>query len=198
MILLTILLSIATSYVQSTYITKADVEVMAAKEEVKPLVDRMVYEFQTNPELLFDWAFKGTGQQGDAEKDAIVLALQDLKYNPKDRTGKMVFNINVDGKPKFRNIQVETFAVDSLEADTILTRVDIDYKGLLFNTIFLNFRVKPISGNICSIVMDTHLKFGWFFNIFVSRKVYRETVEWRIDKFMHNVKEMAETGEVKD
>ncbi len=195
---LLILLSIITTYEDFTYITVADVPVATAKEDVKPLVDRMVYEFQTNPELLFDWAFKGTGQQGDAEKDAIVLSLQEVKYNPKKRFSHMVFNINVDGKPKFKNIKVESSVADSLEGNTMLTRLDIDYKGLLFNTIYLNFRIKSINETNCRIVMDTHLKFGWFFNMFVSKKVYKQTLEWRVDKFMHNVKEMAETGEVKD
>lgn len=195
---LLIMLSVMTTYVKSTYITEAEVCVNATKEEIKPIVDRMVYEFQTNPELLFDWAFKGTGQQNNAEADAIVLALQEVEYLPDEKKSRMVFNIDVDGKPKFKNIRVESQVTDSLEADTVLTRLDIHYYGMLFKTIYLNFRVKPIDQNHQRLVMDTHLQFGWFFNLFVSRKVYRQTAEWRIERFMNNVKEMIETGEVKD
>ena len=193
-----ILLSVVTTYVKSTYITEAEVSVDATQEEITPIIDRMIYEFQTNPELLFDWAFKGTGQQNDAQADAIVLALADVEYVPEEKKSRMVLNIDVDGKPKFKNIRVESQVTDSLEADTLLTRLDIHYYGMLFKTIYLNFRVKPIDQNHNILVMDTHLQFGWFFNIFVSRKVYRQVAEWRIDRFMNNVKEMIETGEVKD
>jgi hypothetical protein len=40
--------------------------------------------------------------------------------------------------------------------------------------------------------MDVHVKFGWFFRIFISRKVYSDTIDWRLVRFVQNLKLRAE------
>jgi hypothetical protein len=36
------------------------------------------------------------------------------------------------------------------------------------------------------------LKFGWFFNIFITKKRYKSIIEWRIKKFSENIKDECE------
>ena len=40
--------------------------------------------------------------------------------------------------------------------------------------------------------ITTHCQFGWFFNLFISRKMYKNTVEWRIQQFLENLRNTAE------
>ena len=40
--------------------------------------------------------------------------------------------------------------------------------------------------------MDVHVKFGWFFRIFISQRIYRNTIDWRLERFVTNLKLMAE------
>jgi hypothetical protein len=46
--------------------------------------------------------------------------------------------------------------------------------------------------------MDVHVRFGWFFRIFISRKVYSETIDWRLVRFVNNLKLRSEGIEVND
>jgi hypothetical protein len=46
--------------------------------------------------------------------------------------------------------------------------------------------------------MDVHVKFGWFFRIFITRKVYSETIDWRLVRFMTNLKMTAEGNQPDD
>ena len=40
--------------------------------------------------------------------------------------------------------------------------------------------------------MDVHLKFGWFFRMFITRKVYSDTIDWRLVRFVTNLKLRSE------
>ena len=52
--------------------------------------------------------------------------------------------------------------------------------------------MQPQSDDSVKIAMDVHIKFGWFFRIFISRKVYSETVDWRLERFVENLRLLAE------
>jgi hypothetical protein len=43
-----------------------------------------------------------------------------------------------------------------------------------------------------------HVKFGWFFRIFISRKVYSETIDWRLVRFVTNLQMTAEGNQPDD
>ena len=46
--------------------------------------------------------------------------------------------------------------------------------------------------------MDVNVKFGWFFRIFITRKVYRETIDWRLVRFVTNLQLTAEGNQPDD
>ena len=53
---------------------------------------------------------------------------------------------------------------------------------------FGTFYIIPISNNQVMLVIDVHMKFGWFFNIFVTQNIYKSVFEWRIQGFMNNMR----------
>jgi hypothetical protein len=77
-------------------------------------------------------------------------------------------------------------------------RVDIDYAGSLLKEAYGTFHILPTGENSAKIGMDVHVKFGWFFRIFITRKVYSETIDWRLVRFVTNLKLRAEGVEVND
>ena len=40
--------------------------------------------------------------------------------------------------------------------------------------------------------MDINIKYGWFFNIFITKRIYKNSVEWRVNRYMNNLKKVAE------
>lgn len=193
---LLLILTILTTYTRGTYHTECSVPVAAPAEETNEVIDRLVYEFQTNPDTLFSWAFMGMGQQGDEDKDAIVLVLNDITYIPEQHYSKLLMDIVVPKFRTFRDVELESLVTDTMVGPVRHVRVDIYYAGNLLKEAYGNFYVMPIGNNVCTLSIDINVRFGWFFNIFVSRRVYKNVVEWRVNTFMDNLKEMVETGKV--
>jgi hypothetical protein len=77
-------------------------------------------------------------------------------------------------------------------------RVDINYAGTLLKEAYGTFHVQPMSENTAKIGMDVHVRFGWFFRIFISRKVYSDTIDWRLVRFVMNLKLRSEGVMVDD
>jgi hypothetical protein len=42
------------------------------------------------------------------------------------------------------------------------------------------------------MLLDAHVRFGWFFRIFITRRVYSDTVDWRFERFVNNIKLTAQ------
>lgn len=194
---LLLLLAVLTTYTKGTYHTECTVEVNAPVAEANKVVDRLVYEFQSDPDALFEWAFVGTGQQHDTEKDAFILHWDSVLYVPERNYSRIEMEVKVPGVRTFKDVVLESIVTDSLRGDNRDVRVDIMYAGNLLKQAYGNFHVTPAGTGTCTLSMDLHIRFGWFFNIFVSRRVYRNVVEWRVERFMNNLKEMTETGTVR-
>ena len=56
-----VILTVLTTYSHSTFVTKSYVDVARPIEDANPYIDSLVYDFQTNPDRLFSWAFKANG-----------------------------------------------------------------------------------------------------------------------------------------
>jgi hypothetical protein len=98
----------------------------------------------------------------------------------------------VNEKSFLKDVVIEAFVADSVVGDRRDIRVDIRYAGTLIKEAYGSFHVKPTGENTAKIGMDVHVKFGWFFRIFISRKVYSETIDWRLARFVENLKLMSE------
>ncbi len=192
--LVIILSVIATTYSQRTYHTEKTFTVEASTDSVNKVLDRFVYELQTCPDSLFSWVFAGTGSQGDTVKDAMQLVFYESEYVPEDRHGMLRVDVKTNGKVRFKNVLLETWAKDVHKDDTTHLYIDLDESSRLVDKASLNFHYTPITDSTTRVAFDSHLKFGWFFNLFISRKVYHNVIEWRIDQFLDNVKRFTETG----
>lgn len=192
-----VILIVLTTYLKGAYQTECTVEVNAPVAEVNKVVDRFIYEFQSNPDQLFEWAFVGMEQQHDAEKDAFILQWDSVLYAPERHYSRIYMEVKVPGIRTFKNVVLESSVTDTMYGDVRDVRVDIMYAGNLLKQAYGDFRVIPVTENTCTLSIDLYIRFGWFFNLFVSRRVYRNVVEWRVERFMDNMKEMTETGTVR-
>ncbi len=194
--LLLILSLITTTYSSRTFHTEKIFAIEASVDSVNVVVDRFVYELQTNPELLFDWVFAGTGEQGDTVKDALQLVFYETHYVPEEQHGYLHLDIKTNGKVRFQDMVLETWASDSMRNHTRDLRIKMDVSSRLIDNANINFHITPITDTTTLLSFDSHLKFGWFFNLFISRRTYRNVIEWRFDTFLENLKRYIETGTV--
>lgn len=192
MMLLTILLLILTTLKDGMFHTEYETEVAASSQECNMVIDSMIYYLQTDPEKLSENFFGGLGKQSDSNKNAFYLIWKQAEYKPEQKYGKLILDVLVNGMPFLKDVVVESVVTDSITDNQRDIRVDIHYAGTLLKEAYGTFHIVPTGENTTRIGMDVHVKFGWFFRIFISRKVYSDTIDWRLVRFVNNLKLTAE------
>jgi hypothetical protein len=148
--------------------------------------------------MLSEQFFAGLGKQEDSKKNAFYLIWKESEYLLEKQYSKLVLDVLVDERPFLKNVVIESQVTDSMQGTQRDIRVDIHYAGTLLKEAYGTFHVIPTGENTAKIGMDVHVKFGWFFRIFISRKVYSETIDWRLVRFVTNLQMTAEGNQPDD
>lgn len=196
--LFAILFSVMTTLSDGMFHTQYETEVMASADTCNVVIDSMIYYLQTDPVKLSKHFFAGLGKQDDVKKNAFYLIWKKSEYLPEKQYSKLVLDVLVNEKPFLRDVAIDSQVTDSMQSAQRDIRVDIRYAGTLIKEAHGTFHVCPVGENRAKVGMDVHVKFGWFFRIFISRKVYSETIDWRLVRFVQNIKLAAEGLEVND
>lgn len=169
--------------------------------KMRAIADRFAYEFQTDQEALFEWAFKGTGDENSGKgKDAIMLRYKDRTYDAQKRTGDVAIDIYVLGARMFKDNHLTT-VYEPKEKDKNgkpQSRIYATYSGSLLEGGEMIFRFDSIAPNKTAAHFEFNITFGKFFSAFISDKTWQQVAVWRIRTIFCNIKEFAETGKVKD
>ncbi len=187
-----ILFSVLTTLSDGMFHTRYETEVDTCAEACNVVIDSMIYYLQTDPEMLSEQFFAGLGKQEDAKKNAFYLIWKESEYVPEKQYSKLVLDVLVNEKPFLKDVVIESQVTDSMQGAQRDIRVDIHYAGTLIKEAYGTFHVLSMGEKSAKIGMDVHVKFGWFFRIFISRKVYSETIDWRLVRFVTNLKLRAE------
>ena len=187
-----ILFSVLTTLSDGMFHTRYETEVDTCAEACNVVIDSMIYYLQTNPEMLSEQFFAGLGKQEDAKKNAFYLIWKDSEYEPEKHYSKLILDVLVNEKPFRKDVVIESIVTDTMADTQRDIRVDIHYAGTLLKEAYGTFHIVPTGENTTRIGMDVHVKFGWFFRIFISRKVYSDTIDWRLVRFVNNLKLTAE------
>lgn len=190
--LLALILTILTSLKDGMFHTAYETEVEASADTCNMVVDDMIHCLQTNPELLSEKYFAGLGMQKDTKKNSFYLHWKESSYIPEEQYSRLVLDILVNEKPFLKNVVIEAFVADTIAGGRRDIRVDIRYAGNLIKEAYGSFHVEPTGENTAHIGMDVHLRFGWFFRMFITRKVYSETIDWRLVRFVQNIQLRSE------
>ena len=187
-----ILFSVLTTLSDGMFHTRYETEVDTCAEACNVVIDSMIYYLQTDPEMLSEQFFAGLGKQEDAKKNAFYLIWKESEYVPEKQYSKLVLDVLVNEKPFLKDVVIESQVTDSMQGAQRDIRVDIHYGGSILKEAYGTFHVIPTSDTTAKLGIDVHVKFGWFFRIFISRKVYSETIDWRLERFVQNLKLRAE------
>ena len=187
-----ILFSVLTTLSDGMFHTQYETEVTASAEACNVVIDSMIYYLQTDPAKLSEQFFAGLGKQEDAKKNAFYLIWKASEYLPEKQYSKLVLDVLVNERPFLSDVVIESQVTDSMRGAQRDIRVDIHYAGTLIKEAYGTFHVLPTGEKNAKIGMEVHVKFGWFFRIFISRKVYSDTIDWRLVRFVTNLKLRAE------
>lgn len=169
------------------------VEAKCSNAIANEVVDDFINQFRGDPELLFEWALKGVGKQNDQERDEVLLELKRTTFDPETSIGVIVADIKVPGLRTFKDINIESRVTKNELPDGITEIVvDIFYSNALLKKAYGTYRIVPQSDGTQFFDITINIKFGWFFDLFITKKRYCSIIEWRAKGFMENMRNEAE------
>lgn len=169
------------------------VEAKCSNAIANEVVDDFISQFRGDPELLFEWALKGVGKQNDKERDEVLLVLKRTTFDPETSIGVIVADIKVPGLRTFKDINIESRVTKNELPDGITEIVvDIFYSNALLKKAYGTYRIVPQSDGTQFFDLTINIKFGWFFDLFITKKRYCSIIEWRAKGFMENMRNEAE------
>ena len=173
--------------------TFCGVEAKCSNAIANEVVDDFISQFRGDPELLFEWALKGVGKQNDKERDEVLLELKRTTFDPETSIGVIVADIKVPGLRTFKDINIESRVTKNELPDGITELVvDIFYSNALLKKAYGTYRIVPQSDGTQFFDITINIKFGWFFDLFITKKRYCSIIEWRAKGFMENMRNEAE------
>lgn len=178
--------SVSTVYRKGEYITTTILSVNASPVTMNALIDDFLYQTRYNLDALYGWALVGLKLRKEAD-DIIIFNFKSTEYDLKNDVIKGVGEVVVPGIITFPEIHVNSRMTKKLLSNENIT-VDID---VLYSDAFLKkttalFKMVPIDSKSCKISLVTQVKFGWFFDFFISQSLFRQIMEWRFARLMKN------------
>ena len=192
-ILISILLTVLTTYQKGVYEDVGQIEMHCTPAAAHAVLDSLMADFTNAPEHMFAWAFYGTGEQkDDARKQGFIIHYDTVQYNPQTEVVYVTMTL-FSPKGKMDKLHIEPVLWDhpATAASPRTIYFDIhEFKNLIK---WIDAKLELETSDTTQVLhITTHCKFGWFFNMFISRKMYRNTVEWRIEQFLQNLRNTAE------
>jgi hypothetical protein len=179
--------SISTVYQDGEFVTQYQTKIKVTNKIANDVGDFLVNDFHNSPNNLFNWALKDLGLQN--KKNELIIVFKSSVDDPKTNVTHGIFDIIVPDFTTFSGIKV-----DAIVSKTKYTNgqskvsANIIHSTLLMKNALGNLTIIPQSNNEQLLVTNVKIQFGWFFNIFITKKRYKSIVEWRIKKFTENIK----------
>lgn len=178
--------SIKSIYKDGKFSTHYELSSKGSADLALTLADYLVNDFHYAPGHLFEWALKDLGLQN--KDNELIIVFKSSKHDVQTGVTHGVFDIVVPGVTTFSNIKVDAIVTRTkFTSGVIKVSAKIIYSSLLLKNALCTVLFIPQKNDEIHFVTDMDLEFGWFFNLFITQKRYKNIVEWRIKKFSENM-----------
>ncbi len=188
--------SIITVYKDGEFVSQYQRLIKTTPAITASITDDLVREFHDSPGKLFDWALKDLGIQDEKKGNEVIIVFKKSTNNEKTGITEGFFDIVVPGFTTLNNVRVDGSVTKAhlTNGATRMTAI-ITYSSLLVKNASATITIIPQKNSEQLFVSNLKIKFGWFFNIFITKKRYQNIVEWRIKKFTENMRIECEKRE---
>ena len=182
--------TIWTTYEKGLFFSEAGTCVNATFKEAQSVVNLFIEQFTNDFNKLFDWAFTNLGKQkDDEEKNSFLLEIKSTEFDKMTGLSTVIADVVVPKVRRFKDVKINskvTLTGDSTTFHNVY--IDIFYSNALLKKAYGTFFVKKDDNNQVVITTNISVRFGWFFDIFITKKMYKKVVEWRLGQFLNNFK----------
>ncbi|MDP4238518.1 MAG: hypothetical protein Q8904_03485 [Bacteroidota bacterium] len=187
--------SISTVYKNGEFVTYSQVRVNASDSISNTVTKDFVYQMHYNLDALFSWALKGLNLRKE-KNELMVFYFKSTAYNKETHIIRGVGDVIVPGVITFPNIIVDSRLIEKKFTNGKNTvNINLLYSDGFLKKMLGTFTVIPQKNNATLFTLETHIRFGWFFNIFITQNRFKSIMEWRLKRLVHNLKDEAERRE---
>jgi len=184
--------SVSTVYKDGEFKSHYQTKVKASDIIASEVANDLLKDLHSTPNHLFNWAFKDLGLQ-DKKKNEIIFVFKSSTTDAKTGITHGEFDIIVPLIKTFNNIGVDAIVSKTKYLNgEMRINANIIYSSLLLKYALGTITIIQQKNNQLLFITNIRIKFGWFFNIFITKKRYKSIVEWRIKKFTENLKSECE------
>ena len=182
--------SISTTYNDGIFNTQYLTKTKVSGEIVNSVTNDLVSDFHNSSSELFNWALKDLGLQNEGNE--LIIILKSSFHDVKTNITHGLFDIEVPYFKTFSDVKVNAIVSKSLNNGVTKVNANIIYSSLLLDNCQATLYIIPQKNKELYLYTNVKIKFGWFFNIFITKRRYKSIVEWRVKQFAKNMKEECE------
>jgi hypothetical protein len=189
--------SISTIYKNGEFVTYSQVLVNSSDSISDTVMKDFDYQMRYKLDALFGWALKGMNLRKE-KNELMMFYFKSTSFNKTTNVLRGVGDVIVPGI-----ITIPDIIVDSrLTSKKFVNGKNTVYIDLLSANGFMkkmncSFSVVPRKEKGVWYTLETQIKFGWFFDFFITQNKFKSIMEWRLKRFVHNLKDEAERREKK-
>jgi hypothetical protein len=190
--------SLSTTYKNGEYISYCQLHTKASDSISNEVITRFVHQMCYDLDELFKWGLKDMSM-ADNKKGLLTFDFKKTVFNKKTSILKGIGDVIVPGVTTFPNIAIESKVTQKkYTSGRREVRLDLATPNPFIKSLVGVYSFIPKGRNKYGFYsLETHIQFGWFFNVFLTQKKYREIMEWRIKQLVRNMKEESEKRDKK-
>lgn len=183
--------SVSTAYKDGDFVSFNKVWVDAPESISKQVVADFVHQTRYDLDALYKWGLKGMNLR--REKGGIIeFDFKSTAYDEKTGIVRGVGDVVVPYLINFPNVCVDSrMDMNELRDGRTRVKLEVMYSDAFFKKTVGTFYLVP-EENGCWMTLETRVRFGWFFDFFITLRKYSDIMEWRFTKLVNNLKEEAE------
>ena len=182
-------INISSRFEDGYFITRCKVKINASDAVVHKMMDDFIRQNKYRLDSLFTWALKDLKLQGE-EGELLEYNLKSTKYAPETDIihGKM--DVKIPGIYTVSDFSIDTRVTkNATENGQVNMHFEVVKAAAFVKTATVTLKVVRIDEKSAWCTLESKISFGWFFNIFITQKRYKETAEWRFKQLMANFDE---------
>jgi len=179
--------SISVVYRKGEYITTTILKVNASPTTMNAVIDDFLYQTKYNLDALFTWGLVGLKLRKEND-DLLIFNFKSTEYDKKNDLIKAIGEVVVPGIITFPEIHVNSRMTKKLlPNDNTEVNFEILYSDAFLKKTTALFKMVPIDSKSCTISLETKVRFGWFFDFFISQSLFRQIMAWRYAGLLKNL-----------
>lgn len=187
--------SIATVYKNGEFYTVYRLYVNASDSVSSRVLSNFDQQMCYNLDGLFSWALKKMNLRKE-KTEMMMFYFKTTAFNKQTSVLRATGDVIIPGITTIDNIVVDSkLSSKKLKNGTSAVYLDLISANGFIKKMNSSFSTIPRKDNGYWYVLESRVKFGWFFDIFITQNRFKSIMEWRLKQFVRNLRDEAERRE---